>query len=110
MLLFDVELLRGCVDEWYVDEPVYVPPPVYAEESLADRWPVEPEWFVDKPGLTRRLEILERAATSGSVDERALGEDRTVIGSAPSHELGAETRADQSKPSHSFSRSSRCEP
>ena len=95
LLLFDVELLRGCVDEWYVDEPVYVPPPVYAEESLPERWPVEPEWFVDKPGLTRRLEILERATTSGSVDERALGEDRTVIGSAPSHELGAERRAEQ---------------
>ena len=95
LILCDVELLRGCVDEWYVDEPVYVPPPVYAEESLRERWPVEPEWFVDKPGLTRRLEILERATTSGSVDERALGEDRTVIGSAPSHELGAERRAEQ---------------
>ena len=95
LLLFDVELLRGCVDEWYVDEPVYVPPPVYAEESLPERWPVEPEWFVDKPGLTRRLQILERATTSGSVDERALGEDRTVIGSAPSHELGSERPAEQ---------------
>ena len=80
LLLFDVELLRGCVDEWYVDEPVYVPPPVYAEESLPDRWPVEPEWFVDKPGLTRILEILERATTSCSVDEPASGEDTTVIG------------------------------
>ena len=95
LMLFDLELLRGCVDEWYVDEPVYVPPPVCAEESMAERWPVQPEWFVDKPGLTRRLEILERATTSGSVDERALGEDRTVIGSAPSHELGAERRAEQ---------------
>ena len=94
-MLFDLELLRGCVDEWYVDEPVYVPPPVCAEESMAERWPVQPEWFVDKPGLTGRLEILEDGTTSGSVDERALGEDRTVIGSAPSHELGAERRAEQ---------------
>ena len=95
LMLFDLELLRGCVDEWYVDEPVYVPPPVCAEESMAERGHVQPEWFVDKPGLTARLEILERATTSGSVDERALGEDRTVIGSAPSHELGAERRAEQ---------------
>ena len=80
LLLFDVELLRGCVDEWYIHEPVYVPPPVYAEESLRERWPVEPEWFVDKPGLTRILEILERATTSCSVDEPASGEDTTVIG------------------------------
>ena len=48
LMLFDLELLRGCVDEWYVDEPVYVPPPVCAEESMAERWPVEPEWFVDR--------------------------------------------------------------
>ena len=98
LLLFDVELLRGCVDEWYVDEPVYVPPPVCAEESMAggsltSRWFVD-KWL-DKPGLTGRLEILEDGTTSGSVDERALGEDRTVIGSAPSHELGAERRAEQ---------------
>lgn len=62
---------------------------------MAERGPVQPEWFVDKPGLTGRLEILEDGTTSGSVDERALGEDRTVIGSAPSHELGAERRAEQ---------------
>ena len=85
LMLSDLELLRGCVDEWYVDEPVYVPPPVCVEESMAERGHVQPEWFVDKPGLTGRLEILEDGTTSGSVDERALGEDRTVIGSAPSH-------------------------
>ena len=95
LMLFDLELLRGCVDEWYVDEPVYVPPPVCAEESMAERGHVQPEWFVDKPGLTGRLEILEDGTTSGSVDERALGEDGIVIGSAPSHELGAERRAEQ---------------
>ena len=95
LMLFDLELLRGCVDEWLVDEPVYVPPPVCAEESMAERCPVQPEWFVDKRGLTGRLEILEDGTTSGSVDERALGEYRTVIGSAPSHELGAERRAEQ---------------
>ena len=95
LLLFDVELLRGCVDEWYVHEPVYVRPQDYAEESLRERWPVEPEWFVDKSGLTRRLQILERAMTSGSVDEGALGEDKTVIGITQSHELGSERPVEQ---------------
>ena len=39
LMLFDLELLRGCVDEWLFDEPAYVPPPVCAEESMAERWP-----------------------------------------------------------------------
>ena len=99
LMLFDLELLRGCVDEWLFDEPAYVPPPVCAEESMAAGGSLTSRWFVDKwfdkSGLTGRLEILEDGTTSGSVDERALGEDRTVIGSAPSHELGAERRAEQ---------------
>ena len=46
LMLFDIELLRGCVDEWYVHEDEYVPPPDFAEEFMAERWLVEPEWFV----------------------------------------------------------------
>ena len=46
LMLFDIELLRGCVDEWYVLEPEYVPPPGLTEETMAEGWLVEPEWFV----------------------------------------------------------------
>ena len=45
LMLFDIELLRGCVDEWYVPEPEYVPPPVLTEEPMAEGRLVEPEWF-----------------------------------------------------------------
>ena len=45
LMLFDIELLRGCVDEWYVPEPEYVPPPVLTEEPMAEGR-LEPEWFV----------------------------------------------------------------
>ena len=110
-MLFDIELLRGCVDEWYVPEPEYVPPPVLTEEPMAG---VEPEWFVagkTQVGVGAHGLWMSRcwnAANSLACrDAAAVG---AAIGGAPSHELGAETRADQSKPSHSFSRSSRCEP
>ena len=95
-MLFDIELLRGCVDEWYVPEPEYVPPPVLTEEPMAG---VEPEWFVagkTQVGVGAHGLWMSRcwnAANSLACrDAAAVG---AAIGGAPSHEFGAQTRAKQ---------------
>jgi len=64
LMLFDVELLRGCVDVWYAREPQHVPHP--AEESTKGRWLEEPDRSVYR--TSQVWPILCRSWMSGGVD------------------------------------------
>ena len=70
--------MRGSVAERYVDEPEYVPPPVCAEESMVERWPVEPEWFVDRKsqvGASAPGPWILGGVDSGNAETEATAEE-----------------------------------